>query len=260
MTQEGPAPSEQPTYMSAAAKRYFYQTTVVSDFTSQLMRGAGAISKCHIDFIESKGEFGIEYRGEEDDPIHADDTLTQFLCSMLLARLVDNFLTYLSEVLNVIFRCQPNLLRGSDDGYKLDFILNHQTMDELVARIAEGKVENLSRQSMRNLSEYFKKTLKVEVFRNEDELKDGIMLNEVRNLIVHRRGIADSRFCIMFPELNMEPGDGVAVDQKLVLGAKALFKLAVMNTDVHASKRFKFPPPTLPDDLPGHFRRDTQPG
>lgn len=235
-----------PLYKSDAAKRYFLQQSIISDFMGQLMRGAAATSKCHIDYIESKGKYGWKYEGEEDDPIHANEMLDSFLCSMILTRIVDNFLTYLTEVLEVIFRCQPNLLRGSDDGYKLEFILGHTTMDDLLASIAESKVESLSRQSMKNLAEYFKKTLNVEVFRNQDELRDGVKLNEVRNLIVHQRGVVSKRFATKYPDLGAEPGDIIGVDKELAFAAMDLFRLAVMNTDINASQRYKFPPPTLP--------------
>jgi hypothetical protein len=110
----------------------------------------------------------------------------QLILQTMLCRNVDNFLTYLSQLLSLIFRTKPETLR-SNEQIKVDFALQYSTMDDLVDAIAEKKVTDLSYAGMRQLSDYLRDRLGLELFTDEPALERAIFLIEVRNLIVHNR-------------------------------------------------------------------------
>src|SRR6266511_3891545 len=69
---------------------------------------------------------------------------------MAVQRSVDNYLTYLSELLALLFRTRPETLRSSET-VPLEEVLRHMSMDELIAALAERRVERLAYLGMADL-------------------------------------------------------------------------------------------------------------
>ena len=65
-------------------------------------------------------------------------------------RHVENFLNYLSSLLNEIFIQRPEILKSSEK-IDLEIVLGHSSIEDLVQTIAERKVENLSYKSLIDL-------------------------------------------------------------------------------------------------------------
>lgn len=82
----------------------------------------------------------------------------QMLTRMTLQHGVDNFLTYVTELLRLIFSTTPEALRSSET-VAVEDVLRHPTIDELVRFLVERKVDRLSYQSMRDLSGDLDRTL-----------------------------------------------------------------------------------------------------
>ncbi len=117
----------------------------------------------------------------------------RLMTEMALSRAVDSYLTYLSELLSLIFRASPGSLRSSEE-VKLDFVLAHPTRAGLIKAIIDRKVNQLSYQGMRSLSEFLSRRLGFELFQDKHSLERAVLLVEVRNLIVHARGIVNDTF------------------------------------------------------------------
>jgi hypothetical protein len=111
---------------------------------------------------------------------------------MLLSRSVDNFLTFLADLLFQVFKAKPQLLR-SNEAEKLDFVLQFSDMEQLIDALVEKKVIELSHKSLTELQKYFDTRLGVELAQ-ATEFEALSNLVEKRNLIVHRRGIMDKAF------------------------------------------------------------------
>jgi hypothetical protein len=117
----------------------------------------------------------------------------RFVCEMMAVRGTDNFLTYLSELLALIFTSRPETLRSAET-VRLDEILQHKTMDDLVKRLAERRVERLSYQGMKDLQKDLSEKLSFEIFTSSETLARAVQIIEVRNLLVHNRGIVNATF------------------------------------------------------------------
>jgi hypothetical protein len=119
--------------------------------------------------------------------------LRQLILQTMVCRGVDNFLTYISQLLSLIFRTKPETLRSGDQ-IRVDFALQHATMNDLVDALAENKVTDLSYSGMRQLADYIRDRLGLELFDDESALDRAVFLIEVRNLITHNRAIVNNTF------------------------------------------------------------------
>lgn len=116
----------------------------------------------------------------------------QSLLEVLLARHVDNYLNYLSFLLFEVFTQRPECMKSSEQ-VKLEFVLEHTSMEGLVRDIAERKVEALSYSSFSSLAEFFDEhfSLAISTPDKADVLNESI---ETRNIVVHNRGIINQRY------------------------------------------------------------------
>ena len=115
------------------------------------------------------------------------------MTEMTLCRAVDSYLTYLTELLCMIFRASPDSLRSSEE-VKLDFVLAHSTRAGLIKAITDRKVNQLSYHGMRDLARFLSRRLGFELFQDHKSLERAVLLVEIRNLIVHARGIVNDTF------------------------------------------------------------------
>jgi hypothetical protein len=136
---------------------------------------------------------------------------TVLLAEMAFLRVVDNYLTYLTELLSEIFLARPETLRSSEQ-VKVDFVLGHASMDELIARLAQRKVDRLAFSGMGELANYFGEDLKLPLFLVDGDLERAVRLIEVRNLLVHNRGIVNERFKFRVRTSTEDIGSQVTVD------------------------------------------------
>lgn len=87
--------------------------------------------------------------------------LNQFrrlLAEVLLSRAVDSYLTYVSELLSLVFKERPETLRSKEQ-VRIDFILSFNSMEELQEAVAERRVERLAYRGMAELVGWMKETL-----------------------------------------------------------------------------------------------------
>jgi hypothetical protein len=109
--------------------------------------------------------------------------------------MVDNYMTYLSELLFLIFKQRPELLKLSSKEVRLSEILEYPTLDAFIAVQIERKVSLLSSLSLFKLEQYLNKTYGLTMFLSDQSKTFMNTMVETRNLIVHNRGIISQRFC-----------------------------------------------------------------
>lgn len=130
---------------------------------------------------------------------------------MIVCRCVDNYLCFVSDLLHAIFLARPESLKSSEQE-RLDFILQHQSFDELIAAIAEKRVHQLSYQGMDSIAAYFENRLGLTMFENDEERTAIIDLIQCRNLIVHNRGKVNALYVGKVASSKLTIGDVVDFD------------------------------------------------
>lgn len=119
-----------------------------------------------------------------------DETL---MFEVLLCRGVDNFLTYIAEMIATLFRKRPETLR-SDETVTMKQVLAQPDLEAFIAWFADRKVSSLSYKGLGEVETFIRGRFGLALSEGDEQR---IKLNEViavRNLIVHRRGVIDSRF------------------------------------------------------------------
>lgn len=163
----------------------------------------------------------------------------QLFLQMMLCRSVDNFLTYLSELLSVIFRTRPEMLK-SNETTRLDLILQFKKMDDLISALVEKRVTDLAYQGMRDLSKDLSRKIGFDLFEREEDLARAVRIIEVRNLIVHNRAIVNRLFLSRLPDFTASLGDRVDLESRAVDDIEFLDS-SVSDIDRRAVEKFGLP-------------------
>lgn len=168
--------------------------------------------------------------------------MLQQLYQMMLSRAADNYLTYLADILALIFRKRPETLR-SGEMVKLDIVLQHKAMEDLIAVLAERRVVQLSYQGMRELSKYLEEKLGFPLFKKAQQLQRAFQIVELRNLIVHNRGVVNRTFLSKVEGFSAGLGKTLVFDLDTVLSAVHFLGRSVADIDLRAGKKFGLPRP-----------------
>lgn len=121
------------------------------------------------------------------------DPFRPLVAEVLLTRAVDSYLTYISELLALVFREKPRTLL-SGDKVEVRYALAFESQEELREAIAEREVRRLAYLGMPELSKWFKDTLGFDLVPNRERRQEITRQVERRNLLTHHRGVIDHRF------------------------------------------------------------------
>ncbi|HEX2096032.1 MAG TPA: hypothetical protein VHF50_01535 [Solirubrobacterales bacterium] len=155
---------------------------------------------------------------------------------VLLTRGVDSYLTYVSELLSLIFRERPETLR-SKEKVSIDFVLSFDAMEELQEAIAERRVERLAYRGMAELAEWMEETMGFALVSDRKRLRRIEQLVEQRNLIVHHRGIIDHRYVRKLGTSDGKVGDKLKLEDSAPDAILALAE-AVSDADARAAAKW----------------------
>jgi hypothetical protein len=159
------------------------------------------------------------------------------LLQMTLGRLTDNFLTYLSQLLALLFRTRPETLR-SREAVQLDEVLAYDSMQSLIEALAERKVDRLAYLGMRELTDDLSEKLGFNLFERPDDLERAVEIIEIRNVIVHNRGAVNRRFLSRLPAYPAEEGELISLTIERVLSELEFLTTAAFDIDARAAAKF----------------------
>ncbi len=120
---------------------------------------------------------------------HSQPFLQMFIC-----RFVDQFSTYLSEVIREVLHSRPEILRSGEQ-VRVDYVLQFSSVEELTTNLIDRKVADLSYRGFVELEKWFADQLGLSLVDRKDARNDLIEVIETRNAFVHNRGIIGSKYC-----------------------------------------------------------------
>lgn len=177
----------------------------------------------------------------------------QLVLQMTLSRATDNYLSYVSELLSLVFQTKPETLRSSEQ-VRLDEVLRHSSMDELIGSLSERRVERLAYLGMADLADDLEEKLGFALFETEEDLQGAIRVNAIRNLVVHNRAIINAKFVEQLPQYEGQQGQSLELDVDEVFGDITFLTRIVCETDGRAAKKFVLPRPHTRE----HFDKDLE--
>lgn len=103
-------------------------------------------------------------------------------------RSVDNFLSYLSEIIQGAIRRQPKILM-SEETVKVEDILRFSRYSDLVSYLVDKKINELSYSSISDVEKFVRKRTGISMFETDEERTLLIFSIELRNIYTHNRGL-----------------------------------------------------------------------
>lgn len=191
--------------------------------------------------VESEKDDKKRERLQEEIEEDSDRTVRQLreygavISESALTRGVDNFLTFVTELLAEVFRARPETLRSSEQ-VDVEFVLEHDSMESLIENLAERRVQRLAYSGVRDLDKYTRERLNFGLF-HEDQLLTAIRIIEGRNLITHNRAVVNRVYLSRVRDSTLRVGD------RLVLGDEMyddLIFLAQASADIDARAAAKW--------------------
>lgn len=160
------------------------------------------------------------------------------LHGMILTRGVDDFLIYLSELFGLIFRTEPGTLR-SGEKIAIEEVLQHESLDEVVAYLANRRAERLAYAGLRAIAAELENDLGFELFQ-ENDLDRAVQVVGARNLVVHNRGVINAMYLRRVPDGGV-PEERLPIDGAFVLGSLDFLAAASRGIDGRAVAKFILP-------------------
>lgn len=159
---------------------------------------------------------------------------------MTLTRVVDNYLAFVAELLALIFRTRPEALRSGEQ-VRVDFVLAHSSMEELIDALTERRVERLTYAGFQALHDDVERDLGFRLFPSDDELREAVRSVEIRNLIVHNRAVVNRRFLNRVSDPDLQLGGRLRLEPDEVSDVMALLANATNRADAGAAEKWGLP-------------------
>lgn len=174
----------------------------------------------------------------------------QIILQMLLTRVADAFLHYVSSLLALLFRSRPETLKTGQQ-VSFEFVLGFRTMDELVAALAEKRVTDLAYQNMRKLARDLSDRPGLDLFSGADDLNRAARIVAMRNLIVHNRAMIDHTFLEQVPGFVGHAGERLDLSTDVFDDVDFLAE-SVVTLDQRATAKFNLPTPARRTEVAFH--------
>jgi len=240
-------PKKYPKSGTSSSERYFFADLEVGNFLNWIAFMAGSIDRVRKVAKEALDEVNEDEREAEVDSEDGDEGIMiqelkknrLIIIHMLHTRMVDNYLTYLSEILVECFTAKPEAMRSSEK-VEISEILQYDNFQGIVEHVAEKKVHSLSYQSITDLDSYFVDKFNVHIVEEKDK-EFLIKAIETRNLITHNRGIRNKIYIQKVGEDESEIGKirdiGIDFSEKV----NKLFYNSVKQLDSSLRKKLGVP-------------------
>jgi hypothetical protein len=162
---------------------------------------------------------------------------SEVLGEMVFCRGVNSFLTYLADLMTLIYEKYPKKL-SSDKKTTYRFCIEHHMAGDLISALAEETVMGLTHQGLDDLTKYFEEKLGLVLFTKDGHSGNVALWVDIRNVITHNRGIVNRFFVQRNPRFADDLG------KRLVLGEQEREEMigtlgyCVRQMDLRAIKKF----------------------
>jgi hypothetical protein len=159
------------------------------------------------------------------------------LGEMVFCRGVNSFLTYLADLVTLIYEKYPKKLPlNKQTTYR--FCIEHHMAGDLISALAEETVMELTHQGLDALAKYFKKNLDLVLFTKDAHSANAGLCVDIRNVITHNRGIVNRFFIQRNPRFAGDLGKRLVLgeqDRREMLGTLGY---CARQLDLRAIKKF----------------------
>jgi hypothetical protein len=190
------------------------------------------------------GHGGVKKFPKPGDPPPPESAVAQMdlhsalLTEMLFCRGVNSFLTYLADLVTLIYEKYPKMLQ-SDKQMTYRFCIEHHIAGDLIPALAEKTVTELTHQSLAVLAKFFEKKLDLVLFTKKADLAKAALSVDMRNVITHNRGIVNRLFINRNPQFAEDLGKRVVLDEQESREMLSTLGYGARQLDLRAIKKFR---------------------
>lgn len=140
----------------------------------------------------------IKYNKE----IYQSLSAIQLIPKNVVVAFVSIYDSFLSDIIEGIYKLRPELLNTCEKEYSFSDILKFGSIDEIKENIIEKEVESVLRESHSKQFEWLSKKLKVKLTEDLPNYEHFIEITERRNLFVHTNGKVSRQYLSIVPPKN----------------------------------------------------------
>jgi hypothetical protein len=164
----------------------------------------------------------------------------QLLLELFITRLMDNFSTYLSDIVREAFKAKPEILKYKET-VRLDQLMRFDSIDSFLHDLIDQEVLNLSYFGFSALEDWLQKKLGLGLSPTPQDRNAIIEFIETRNAIVHNHGLIDHKYLSSVQNTKFELGEYRKVDIDYLYQAHSLLNNVVSRIDELFSSKFNLP-------------------
>jgi hypothetical protein len=210
----------------------------------QLPSPKPAVTRAYADYVDDQTErlevFVAALELAEDQEASFRAWFDRQAAETLLTRSVDGFLSYLGEILALVYEANPDAL-PSDAGIPVTLAPELQNRGAVVREMTARRVRNLSRKGIESLNRPFK-ILGFPLCRSEGERRELGRVVAQRDLIVHSRGVVDRSFRRRVPGSTTPIGETLPLSRSGAVEDSLLLTGVAGDIDRAAMERWNFDP------------------
>jgi hypothetical protein len=187
--------------------REYDKTISLFFFTVMLAARADEVRRVAAQALQKAGEPPKPPASSASDRVQ---TYSTQLSRTLVTSMANNFLCYVSEILQDVVKKRHEILRSSEK-LTTEEVLQFKRVSDIIAFIANRKINELSYGGLGQMRDYIADRLGVEMFKDDKERMLLTILVELRNIHTHNRGIVNDLFlnrvgCGQYDEFKFELG------------------------------------------------------
>ncbi len=178
-----------------------------------------------------------------DDPSHKEGSVAQMethsivLGEMVFCRGVNSFLTYLADLMTLIYGKYPKKLPANKETTYW-YCIDHHLSGDLITALAEQTVMELTHQRPDALAKYFKNNLDLGLFTKDADSANAALCVDIRNIITHNRGIINHFFIQRNPRFANDFGKRVVLGEHERVEMLGALGFCARQLDIRAIKMF----------------------
>jgi hypothetical protein len=154
---------------------------------------------------------------------HSPSSFNHLRNEMFHCRNIEAFQHYLSSMLMEVYINRPETMRSSEM-IQIEEVLRHGNMTELIYRLAERKINNLSYRGFNEMFSYLKESLGLAISPDQETISTIREAIEVRNIIVHNGCVINSMFLRKTGRQDLSEGDPFPLSLDYVQSSGAIIK------------------------------------
>lgn len=163
------------------------------------------------------------------------------ITEMVLVRIADNFLAYLTDLLRLVMTTRPETILAEKGKLDIRQVLEAASLDDLKKEIIEDRILSLSYKSVSDLADYLNSQLGFNVFSSPESRGIVVKTVETRNIVVHNRCRINQRFIDRAGGEKEEIGHPLAINPSDLLRMNRYFDALAKEIDKAATAKFGIP-------------------